>query len=80
MHLPFSEHLSSGLLNINKDQYDKVINFIGEHYSLNVQLFMTIILNDNSKWHSAYDLLKTLDDWIVVYQFISFARLFNSLP
>ena len=71
--------LSSGLLNINKERYDETINFITEHYSSNVVEFMEIILNDNSKWHSAYDLLKTLDDWIVVYQFISFARLFNEL-
>lgn len=71
--------LSSGLLNINKERYDETINFITEHYSSNVVEFMEIILNDNSKWYSAYDLLKTLDDWIVVYQFISFARLFNSL-
>ena len=60
--------LSSGLLNISKENHKEVINFIGEHYSSNVVLFMEIILNDNSKWHSAYDLLKTLDDWTVVYQ------------
>ena len=71
--------LSTGLLNINKERYDETINFITEHYSSNVVQFMEIILNDNSKWHSAYDLLKTLDDWIVIYQFISFARFFNSL-
>ena len=71
--------LSTGLLNINKERYEETINFITEHYSSNVVEFMEIILNDNSKWHSAYDLLKTLDDWIVVYQFISFARFFNSL-
>lgn len=71
--------LSTGLLNINKERYEETINFITEYYSSNVVEFMEIILNDNSKWHSAYDLLKTLDDWIVVYQFISFARLFNSL-
>jgi hypothetical protein len=71
--------LSTGLLNINKERYEETINFITENYSSIVVQFMEIILNHNSKWHSAYDLLKTLDDWIVVYQFFSFARLFNSL-
>ncbi len=69
--------LSTGLLNISRERYEETINFITEYYSSNVVEFMEIILNDNSKWHSAYDLLKTLDDWIVIYQFISFAKLYD---
>jgi hypothetical protein len=71
--------LSSGLLNLKEENYSQTISFIKEHYSSNVVKFMEIVLNDPNYYKNAYDLLETLDDWLVIYQFISFARLHAKL-
>lgn len=60
---------------LEKGKHD---DFIKQHYSQNVVKFMEIIENDKDK-NEAYDLLETLDDWIAIYQFIIFARLYNKL-
>ncbi len=61
-------------LYIKPEQYDEVITFIKENYSMNVLKFIELLDND---WSSAYNHLETLDDWIIIYQMISFARFYE---
>lgn len=75
----FKYDLSTGLLNVKEEQRDEINAFFLEHYSSNVVKFMEIVLNDNNNYKIAYDLLETLDDWLVIYEFIRLARLHNKL-
>jgi hypothetical protein len=55
--------------------YDVDVDFVAQHYSDNVFKFIT--LSNTNEWSVAYNCLETLDDWIIVYQLISFVRFYE---